>query len=124
MVADDPSPVEAGSQRLKQRPRRVRQPVAPEPVVETVAEAVKAGGAGPLDLPGQCRQGRVRIIGRQELPALRVPAGLFEMQVGDQQCFLRLPEQGAAGRGNERFSGERKGNHGPALAQLYSSASI
>ena len=91
------------------------QPLAAEAVVEAVAQAIEPRGAGPLDLGRKRGQGRVRIVGRQQLAEPREPAGFFEVQVGDQQRAAIGPEQGAADRRDERFTCERKGNHRPAL---------
>ena len=35
----------------------------------------------------------------------------------DEQRLLRLPEQGAGRGGDERFAGERKGNHAHVIAR-------
>jgi hypothetical protein len=110
VVADDPRPVEAGRQPFEQRPGVGREPLATEPVVEAVAEAVEPSRAGTLDLAREPAQRRVRIIGRQELPETCEPARLFEVQVGDEQRVLRRPEQRAVARGVKRFACERKGN--------------
>src|SRR5258708_6122346 len=53
VVADDPRPLEARRERRQQRARAGRQPVAPEAVVEAVAEAVEPACAGSLHLGGE-----------------------------------------------------------------------
>ena len=66
-----------------------RKSIAAEAVVKAVAEAVEPCGAGALDLRSKRGQGRVRIVGRQELPEPGEPARLLKVQVGDEQRALR-----------------------------------
>ena len=92
VVADDPDPVELRrSFAVSKIARRGGQSVAAEAVVEAVAEAVDALGAGPLHLARQRRQRRVRIVWRKELPEPGEPARFLEVQVGDQQRLLGGP---------------------------------
>ena len=113
VVADDPGPVEP--RREAPSAVRGRRPAGgrSRTVVEAVAKAIEASRAAALDLGGERRQRRVRIIRRQELAEPSEPARLFEVQVGDEQRLARRPEQRAGGRRLERFACERKGNHEP-----------
>src|SRR5688572_11721874 len=93
------------------------KPVATVTVMERIAEAVEAVGAGGGDLRGQRGQGRLAVIRRQELAEAGEPARLLEVQIGDQQRPLGRPEQGAGRAGEEIVTAERKGNHGLALCR-------
>ena len=46
-----------------------------------------------------------------KLSAARKRRAFLEMQIGDEQCAARRPEQGAFGQRTQGVTGERKGNH-------------
>jgi hypothetical protein len=60
--------------------------------VEAVTEAIEAGGAGRGDFLGQPGEGGLTVVRRQELSEAGEPAGLFQVQIGDQQRLLGRPE--------------------------------
>ena len=113
MIAGDPHPVDLRGEAGQQGSRIVGEAVAAEAVVEAVAEAIESGRAAAVDVARQHGQRGERIIGRQELAEAGEPAGLFEMEVGDEQRGLARPEQRAIATGEEIMTGERSGNHGP-----------
>ena len=103
------TPSRARGHLHQQLARGGRQPVAAEAVVEAVAEAIEPPGAGALDLGRERGQGRVRIIGRQELPEPREPARFLEVQVGDQQRLLRRPVERASAPATKVSPANEKG---------------
>ena len=111
VIAEDPRPVEAPGEGEEHCPGRFGQAVAAELVVEAVAEAVEPLGPRAVHYFGQCGKRCLAVIGRQELAEPGVPAGLFEVQVGDQQGAPLRPPQRTLGVGKKLMSGERKGNH-------------
>ena len=115
MVADDPRPVEFRGEFGEQRSGLVGQSVAAECIVKAVAEAEQPPGAGAPDLGRKRAQRRVRIVGREELAEPREPARFLEVKVGDQQRVFTRPKQRALSGREERFTGERKGNHETAV---------
>jgi hypothetical protein len=119
MVADNPGPVEAAGEIGEQRASVRWQPVTADAVVEAVAEAEEPSRAGLFDDRGERAQRRLRIIGREELPEPRVPARLFEVQIGDQQRIFRAPEERAVGRRLDYVARERKGNLEPGLTPAH-----
>src|SRR5437764_15021799 len=121
MVANDPGPLEPAGEVGQARAGRLGQALAPELVVEAVAEAKEAPGAGALELAAERSQRRVRIVGRKELASLGEPARFFEMQVGDQQRLLARPEEGAVSGREECFACERKGNHAAGVTPAHAS---
>jgi hypothetical protein len=115
VVAGDPHPVEPRGEAGQQGAGVVRKAVAAEAVMEAVPEAVESGRAAALDVAGERGQGRMRIIGREQLAEPREPARLFEVQVGDQQRALRRPVERTFGAGEEVVTGERSGNHASSV---------
>ena len=81
-------------------------------VMKTVAERDHHARVVPRDHGGQPAQRRYGVIGRQQHAARGKAGTLFQMQVGDDQQALLLPEQRAGEIGEKRHVGN--GNLGDA----------
>ncbi len=123
VIARDPRPARPRGQAAQQRARVVRQPFAAPGIMETVAEAPDFLRARRFDQRGEFAQRRMRVVGRQHLPAGGIEARLLEMQVGDQQRTPRRPAQRARHQGGQLDPGERKVNHAAPLAARIRQAS-
>ena len=70
-------------------------------VVKAVAERNHHARVVPRDHGGQPAQRRNRVVGRQQHAARGEAGAFFQMQVGDDQQALLLPEQRAGEIGEE-----------------------
>ena len=75
-------------------------------IVKTVAERNHHARVVPRDDGGETAQRRHRIIGWQQHAALGEAGALFQVQVGDDEQALLLPEQRAGKIGEERHVGD------------------
>ena len=95
VIARDPDPV---APRLHRRERLAvgrRQTLMGVAIVKTVAERDHHARIVPRDHGGEPAERRHGVVGRQQHAARGEAGALFQMQVGDDEQALLLPEQRA-----------------------------
>ena len=85
VIARDPNPVDLAGERCEQGPRVRRKPVASEPIVEAVAQAIKPLRATARDVKFEGRKGCDRIVRRKHLAEPGKPACFLKVQIRDKQ---------------------------------------
>ena len=107
VIARYPDPV---APRLHRRERVAvgrRQPLMRIAVVKAVAERDHHARVVPRDDGGEPAQRRDGVVGRQQHAARGEAGAFFQMQVGDDEQALLLPEQRAGEIGEEHYVCDR-----------------
>jgi hypothetical protein len=107
VIAGNPDPVAPGLHRRERIAVVARQPLMRAAVVEAVAERNHHARIVPRDDSRKPAQRRHRVIGRQQHAASGKTGALFQMQVGDDEQPLLLPEKRAGKIGEKRYVCDR-----------------
>ena len=118
VIAGDPD--EFGHRRQRAQPirRRRRDALVSGSIMKTVAETPDGSRARPPRQIGQAVERVLAVIGRQRLTVRRVPARLFQMQVGDDQRPVPRPEQRPFGKQVKGLAGKVEGGRGRHRAAM------
>lgn len=93
VISDNPAPIMACGQSSQHTGRRGFQALLTTIVMEIVTQAINRLGTEFPRETGKLFKSCTAVIRGQELTSHRIAGRLFEMQVGDQQCRTRWPEQ-------------------------------
>ena len=115
MIAGDPHQPPPLRKPVCQLQRRAVEPFRPGIIVETVTQCPDFGGVKPFGQRYQPLERGLAVERWQHLPAARKPAGLFQMQIGNQQGAPVRPEQGPFGQSQKALTGEQDVVHAAAL---------
>ena len=106
VIAGDPDPIAAVLQRFERDAAAIAHSRRAAAIVKAVAERNDTTRRVALDEPGEPRQGRRRVVRRQQHAARGEGRTFFQMQIGDANKFFVRPVQRAGRIGDERDAGE------------------
>ena len=111
VVAGNPEPVAPTLQRRERGAVGVGEAIRPFAVMEAVAERDDAARRVAHNEAFQPRQGRRRVIGRQQDAASGQARTFLKVEIGDDQQVLLGPVGRAGGIGDERHTGQHYRRH-------------